>query len=420
MTVRLSARRLTGSLGLLVVLAACTSSPPDLPPTAPVSVVPAPAPTPEPEQDPEPAPGETPDLTVSVTLTRVAELRTPIAAAVGPDGTFYVAEREGTVRPLTAAEPGSPVLDISAETTTDGERGLLGLAFAADGSELYISFTDTDGDTVIDSVAVEDGVVVADSRRTVFAYPQPFQNHNGGDLQIGPDGLLYIGLGDGGGGGDPVGAGQDPSIPLGALLRIDPVAAEPYGVPEDNPFVGDPEAAAEIWAYGLRNPWRFSFDRLTGDLWIADVGQDSREEINWMPAGEGAGANYGWNLMEGPSSSRTRNRPTMSRRSTNTRPPGSAVRSPAGTCTAAMRYPSCPAPTCSATTAKVPFGPSWWTRTAPSPTKPSSVSEATPSCHSLRTPPVSSTFSMRPARSGGSTRPDAGVDRPPEPGVASS
>jgi glucose/arabinose dehydrogenase len=299
MTLRWSARGLVSSISLPVVLAACTSSPPDLPPTAPVSVVPAPAPTPEPEHDPEPAPGETPDLTVPVALTRVADMRTPIAAAVGPDGTFYVAEREGTVRPLTAAGPGSPVLDISAETTTDGERGLLGLAFAPDGSELYVSFTDTDGDTVIDAVAVEDGVVVADRRRTVFTYPQPFQNHNGGDLQIGPDGLLYIGLGDGGGGGDPVGAGQDVSTPLGALLRIDPVAAEPYGVPEDNPFVGDLEAAAEIWAYGLRNPWRFSFDRLTGDLWIADVGQDSREEINWMPAGEGAGANYGWNLMEG-------------------------------------------------------------------------------------------------------------------------
>ncbi len=285
------------ALGLLTVLVACASDPSsdELARSEPGPTVPAP----RVERPSAPTDAAVPDLTVPVTLTQVAEMDVPIAAAVGPDGTLYVAERAGTVRPLTAEGVGAPVVDISEETTTDGERGLLGLAFAADGSELYLSFTDLDGHTVLEAMAVDDGVIVADRRRTVFTHEQPFANPNGGDVQIGPDGLLYFGLGDGGGGGDPLGAGQDVSTPLGSLLRIDPLAAEPYGVPADNPFVDDPDAAPEIWAYGLRNPWRFSFDRATGDLWIADVGQSSREEINWTPAGAGGGANYGWSLMEG-------------------------------------------------------------------------------------------------------------------------
>jgi glucose/arabinose dehydrogenase len=290
--------RAVGSFGLLVVLAACMATPSsdELARSEPGPTVPAPSVAPPPPSSED---ATVPDLTVSVALTQVAEMDVPIAAAVGPDETLYIAERAGTVHPLTSDGVGPPVLDISDETTTDGERGLLGLVFAPDSSELYVSFTDRDGHTKLDAVAVEDGEVLADRRRTVFTQDQPFANHNGGDVQIGPDGLLYFGLGDGGGGGDPVGAGQDLSTPLAALLRIDPLAAEPYGVPADNPFVGDPDAAPEIWAYGLRNPWRFSFDRATGDLWIADVGQDSREEIDWMPAGAGAGANYGWSLMEG-------------------------------------------------------------------------------------------------------------------------
>ncbi len=284
------------SLCLLGVLAACASHPSsdELARSEPGPTVPAP----RVELPSATLDGTAPDLTVSVTLTQVARMDFPIAAAVGPDGTLYVAERAGTVHPLTDKGVGAPVVDISDETSTDGERGLLGLAFAADGSELYVSFTDLDGHTVLDAMAVDDGAI-ADRRRTVFTQEQPFANHNGGDVQIGQDGLLYVGLGDGGGAGDPLSTGQDVSTPLGSLLRIDPLAAEPYGVPADNPFVGDPDAASEIWAYGLRNPWRFSFDRVTGDLWIADVGQNSREEINWMQAGSGAGANYGWNHMEG-------------------------------------------------------------------------------------------------------------------------
>jgi glucose/arabinose dehydrogenase len=191
------------------------------------------------------------------------------------------------------------VVDISEGTTTDGERGLLGLAFAPAGDELYLSSTDLAGDTLVEAFAVVDGEVEADQRRVVFTLRQPRSNHNGGQVAFGPDGMLYLGLGDGGGSGDPDGAGQDLSTALGSLVRIDPVSARPYAVPGDNPFVGRDDAVDEIYAYGLRNPWRFSFDRRTGDLWIADVGQSEREEVNWMPAGAGAGANYGWNLMEG-------------------------------------------------------------------------------------------------------------------------
>jgi glucose/arabinose dehydrogenase len=240
-----------------------------------------------------------PDLGVELTLTRVAEMSSPTAGATGPDGTLYLTERAGTVHPLTADGPGPAVVDLSAETTTDGERGLLGIAFAADDSELYLFHTDLDADAVVEAFALERGVIDTSTRRTVLTVPQPQANHNGGQLQIGPDGMLYVGLGDGGGSGDPEGAGQDLSTPLGSLLRIDPTGASPYAVPADNPFVGRSDAVDEIWAYGLRNPWRFSFDRELGDLWIADVGQSEREEVNWMPAGEGAGANYGWNLMEG-------------------------------------------------------------------------------------------------------------------------
>jgi len=132
----------------------------------------------------------------------------------------------------------------------------------------------------------------------VMTVGQPRANHNGGDVRVGPDGMVFWALGDGGGGGDPEEAGQDLTTRLGALLRIDPQASEPYGVPSDNPFIDRDDARPEIWAYGLRNPWRFAFDHDAEDLWIADVGQNTREEINRVPA-DLAGANYGWNLMEG-------------------------------------------------------------------------------------------------------------------------
>jgi glucose/arabinose dehydrogenase len=140
-----------------------------------------------------------------------------------------------------------------------------------------------------------------ESRRNVLFVQQPFSNHNGGNLAFGPDGHLYIGLGDGGSAGDPFGNGQSISTPLGKMLRISPrpSGGEPYGIPRDNPFAGREGARPEIWAYGLRNPWRFSFDRETGDLWIGDVGQNAWEEIDVAPAGSPGGLNFGWDLFEG-------------------------------------------------------------------------------------------------------------------------
>jgi glucose/arabinose dehydrogenase len=247
-----------------------------------------------------PLPGPQPDLEVEVTLTEVATLDAAIAGAVGPDGTFYLADRGGTVHPLTPDGAGPAVLDLSDETTTDGERGLLGIVFSDDGSELYTSSTDLEGDTVIQAFAVDAGTIDSTDRREVFTLPQPQANHNGGDVRIGPDGMLYIALGDGGGSGDPQEAGQDRSTALGTILRIDPQGGDPYAIPDDNPFVGEDGVVEEIWAWGLRNPWRFSFDALTGELWIADVGQNEREEVNLLPAPpRGGGANLGWNLMEG-------------------------------------------------------------------------------------------------------------------------
>jgi glucose/arabinose dehydrogenase len=234
-----------------------------------------------------------------ITLTRVATAESPTAGVAGPGGTVWIAERAGRVRVLTEDGLGEPVLDISSQTTTDGERGLLGITFDPTFAHLYLSYTDLSGDTVIEEIALAGGRLRPETRRTVLTQEQPYANHNGGDLTFGPDGMLYVGLGDGGSAGDPHDYGQDLSTLLGKLLRIDPGAARPYGVPPDNPFVDRPGARGEIWAYGLRNPWRFSFDAGTGDLWIADVGQSSKEEIDWAPAGSGAGANYGWSRMEG-------------------------------------------------------------------------------------------------------------------------
>jgi len=247
----------------------------------------------------DPGAGSEPDLTVDLTLTPLAAMDSPTAADVGPDGRLYLAERAGTVHPLTPDGVGEPVVDVSSETTLDSERGLLGLAFAADGRELYLSLTGPAGETLLLAVAVEDGAVRGEERRRLFTHEQPYANHNGGHVAIGPDDLLYLGLGDGGAAGDPLGAGQDLSTPLGSLLRIDPRGGEPYAVPDDNPFVDVPDAAPEIFAYGLRNPWRFSFDPPSDTLWIADVGQDAREEINRVTMEEARGANFGWNLMEG-------------------------------------------------------------------------------------------------------------------------
>lgn len=236
---------------------------------------------------------------VNASLTEVARAQSPSAGAAGPDDTLWIAERAGTVRVLDDQGLGAPVLDISDETTTDGERGLLGVAFDKTFAHFYISFTDLEGTSTVDEFAVEDGRLQPESRRTVLTQTQPYANHNGGDIKFGPDGYLYIAFGDGGAGGDPHGNGQKLDTLLGKLLRIDPSGGEPYAVPADNPFVDDANAKDEIWSYGLRNPWRFSFDAGTGDLLIGDVGQSDWEEIDWAPADSEGGENYGWSSMEG-------------------------------------------------------------------------------------------------------------------------
>lgn len=244
-------------------------------------------------------PAAPPRAAAGVALTEVATARNPTAGAAGPDGTVWIAERAGTVRVLDDRGLGEPVLDISSETTTDGERGLLGVAFDNEFEHFYISYTDLEGTSTIDEFAVQYGAIQADSRRTVLTQTQPYENHNGGDIKFGPDGYLYVAFGDGGSGGDPQGNGQRLDTLLGKLLRIDPSGGEPYAIPADNPFVDDPDAKDEIWSYGLRNPWRFSFDSGTGDLLIGDVGQSDWEEIDWASADSEGGENYGWASMEG-------------------------------------------------------------------------------------------------------------------------
>lgn len=240
-----------------------------------------------------------PRQAAQVALKEVARAQNPIAGAAGPGGTVWIAERAGTVRVLDDKGLGEPVLDISDETTTDGERGLLGIAFDKKFAHFYISYTNLEGTSTVDEFAVRHGKIRPNTRRTVITQTQPYSNHNGGDIRFGPDGYLYIALGDGGSGGDPHGNGQNLDTLLGKMLRIDPQGGKPYAIPRDNPFVNDPNAKDEIWAYGLRNPWRFSFDARTGDLLIADVGQNDWEEIDWAPAKSRGGENYGWSQMEG-------------------------------------------------------------------------------------------------------------------------
>jgi glucose/arabinose dehydrogenase len=238
-----------------------------------------------------------------VRLVQVAELQQPVAMAVRPgDRAVYVAEQTGAVRALRAGKVDpTPVVDISDQVTAGGEQGLLGLAFSPDGRFLYLNFTDTDGDSRVVELTMRGGRADPGSLRLLLRVEDPFANHNGGQLAFGPDRLLYIAFGDGGGGGDPEGNGQSLGTLLGKILRIDPRPAggRPYRVPSGNPFVGRGGGARpEIWAYGLRNPWRFSFDPASGDLWIGDVGQNAWEEVDREPARSG-GRNYGWNRREG-------------------------------------------------------------------------------------------------------------------------
>jgi glucose/arabinose dehydrogenase len=249
-----------------------------------------------------------PTGTVPVALQPIATgLSFPLYLTSPPgDERLFIVERGGAIRIRKSdGLVDAPFLDLTAQVSTDGERGLLGLAFPADyaaSGRFVVHYTNLEGDTRVSLFRVSDDPDLADpaSESVLLAVDQPFSNHNGGQIAFGPDGFLYVGLGDGGSSGDPEGHGQRLDELLGSILRIDVAGGAPYVVPPDNPFVATAGARPEIWSLGLRNPWRFTFDRATGDLYIADVGQSQWEEIDYSPAPDaGRGANYGWSRMEG-------------------------------------------------------------------------------------------------------------------------
>lgn len=250
-------------------------------------------------------------------LLTLATLEFPIALAARTGGDdLWIAEREGRIRQIQrrVSDDGNEqslrlmntiVLDISDQISTDGEGGLLGLTFSLNGRHLYVSYTDRDNNSVIAEYEMDTISALPETERILLQVEQPFNNHNGGDITMGPDGFLYIAFGDGGSSGDPEENGQDRQTLLGSILRIDP--AEPtdglaYRVPADNPFADGAAGRPETWLWGVRNPWRFSFDAGTGDMWVADVGQNSLEEITVLRRGAepaGKGRNLGWRILEG-------------------------------------------------------------------------------------------------------------------------
>ena len=246
-----------------------------------------------------------PDLTaVQLALTSVASgLSKPVAMAWrAGDPRMYVAEHTGAVRLVdaTGVVVATPVLSLSVGQS-GGEQGLNGFTFSPDGAKMYVDYTDTTGSIRVSEFAMSGDVANAATRRDLLTIAHPtYTNHQGGEVIFGPDGYLYIGTGDGGGSGDPDNNAQNTNVLLGKILRIDPAPSGslPYTIPAGNPFVGQAGKRGEIWMYGLRNPWRFSFDRTTGQMWIGDVGQSAYEEVDLAAAGQG-GQNWGWPLREG-------------------------------------------------------------------------------------------------------------------------
>ncbi|MGH2791790.1 MAG: PQQ-dependent sugar dehydrogenase [Actinomycetota bacterium] len=298
-----------GRLALVAVMALVASGcngaeegePPTSRPERPSTSSPSPADSGSPKR-----PAEFDPASVDLDLEPVAGgLDSPLGVTHAGDasGRLFIVEQTGAIRVMRDGELlDEPFLEVSEAIVAGGEQGLLGLAFHPDytrNGRFFIDYTDVNGDTVVAEVVVSDDPDRADedSVRTLLQVDQPYSNHNGGQLAFGPDGFLYVALGDGGSAGDPEDNGQNTDVLLGKLLRLDVDSGEPYGIPDDNPFANE-GGEPEIWAYGLRNPWRFSFDAKTGDLWIADVGQGEFEEINRRPAAAG-GLNYGWDRMEG-------------------------------------------------------------------------------------------------------------------------
>jgi glucose/arabinose dehydrogenase len=233
-------------------------------------------------------------------LVKVASAQSPVAVIWHPVSKVpYVIEQRGTMRTATLGTPASPVLDVSKQLSTGGEQGLLGAAFSNDGTRLYVDLTNTTGATEIREYAWANDAVDATSMRLLLQIDQPYANHNGGNVLIDSAGLLWIGMGDGGSRGDPEKRAQNTDSLLGKLLRIDPKpnGDKSYSIPADNPFAkggGKPE----IWAVGLRNPWRFDIDQAGKRIFIGDVGQNTYEEVNVVGLDQRA-PNFGWNLREG-------------------------------------------------------------------------------------------------------------------------
>jgi glucose/arabinose dehydrogenase len=320
----LLARRSITFVLMVLLLAACgepdpsssrpeaSSSAPSLPTDpAPTGTASPSAPSDAPSATPRSIAAEPPSLALEVVA---AGLAAPIGIAAGPPGWLLVQEQEGRVVAVSLAGGEASVsLDITDRVLGGGERGLLGLAlhpnFAGDDPRAFVHYSDAAGNTVLSEFLVSDFALPPRldpaTERVLLRVEQPFANHNGGQLAFGPDGYLWLGLGDGGSGGDPLGNGQNPATLLGSILRID-VDDIPddgndaigYGIPDDNPFADGADGAPEVHLYGLRNPWRFSFDHATGELWIADVGQNAFEEVNRLDPAANAGANLGWPIME--------------------------------------------------------------------------------------------------------------------------
>ncbi len=302
------ARRAAAALAAGLLLAACSSGSGPEPASSTTSPPGTTGPPPTTSQPTTPAPPSTASTAalaaVRLRLTRVATVEQPVAmAAPAGDTTLYVAEKTGRVRAIRGGRVDPvAVLDLSSKVSGGGEQGLLGLAFSPNRRFLYVYYTDLGGDVRVVEFAMRSGRADPRSRRQVFRVEHSqFSNHNGGQLVVTRDGNLWAGIGDGGGGGDPFGSGQSLRTMLGKITRITPrpSGGRPYGIPRDNPLVGRAGALPEIWAYGLRNPWRFSFDAANGDLWIGDVGQGTWEEVDYEPAMSGGGRNYGWDWREG-------------------------------------------------------------------------------------------------------------------------
>lgn len=278
-----------------------TSDPVTLTPVPPTIIPATSTPTPVPSTDTPAGASTFPDPDAYTWQLLVSGLQRPVDLQADGSGRLFIIEKVGRIRIIENGQLlEAPFLDISERVGSSGnEQGLLGLALHpqyAQNGRFFVNYTDINGDTSISRFQVSDDPNVADpaSEVKLFGVDQPFRNHNGGGLVFGPDGYLYAGLGDGGSQGDPMGNAQNTNNLLGKVLRLDVDSADPYAVPADNPF------GNEIWHYGLRNPWRLSFDKLTGDLYIGDVGQNAWEEIDFLEAGSPGGANFGWNYREGP------------------------------------------------------------------------------------------------------------------------